>query len=84
MFIVPDTKRNRLKPRRGGMFRPGAGHAATTELERLIVGGVAIDMSLLRSWAWVASWQRRDRGRPKHPLHWTGSSRLSSFQWQRP
>jgi hypothetical protein len=53
MFIVPASKQNRLKPHRGGMVRSGEGHAAPTELERIIGGTVTINMSLLRSWAWA-------------------------------
>jgi hypothetical protein len=51
MFIAPASKQIRLKPHRGGMVRAGEGHAAPTELERIIGGTVTIDMSLLRSWA---------------------------------
>jgi hypothetical protein len=51
MSIVHESKHNPLKPRRGGMVRSGAGHAAPTELERVFESAVAIDMSLLRSWA---------------------------------
>ena len=36
MFIVPQSKQNRLKPHRGGMVGYGAGHAAPTELERML------------------------------------------------
>ena len=39
-FIVPASKQNRLKPHRGGMVRSGEGHAAPTELERIIGGTV--------------------------------------------
>jgi hypothetical protein len=53
MFIVPASKQNRLKPHRGGMVRSGEGHAAPTELERIIGGTVTINRSLLRSWAWA-------------------------------
>ena len=55
MFIVPAPKQNRLKPHRGGVVRFGEGHAAPTELERIIGGTVTIGMSLLRSWAWAGS-----------------------------
>jgi hypothetical protein len=51
MLIVPASKQNRLKPHRGGMVRFREGHAAPTELERIIGGSVTINMSLLRSWA---------------------------------
>ena len=53
MFIVHESKQNRLKPHRGGMARSGENHAAPTELERIIGGTVTIHMSLLRSWAWA-------------------------------
>jgi hypothetical protein len=51
MIIVPESDHDRLKPHRGGMMVSGAGHAAPTELERIFGGVVAINMSLLRSWA---------------------------------
>jgi hypothetical protein len=50
--MVPAPKQNRLKPHRGGMARSGENHAAPKELERIIGGTVALNMSLLRSWAW--------------------------------
>ena len=50
MFIVRETKQNRLKPLRGGMFRSGVAHAAPTELERLVGRAITINMALLRSW----------------------------------
>jgi hypothetical protein len=48
MFIVHESKQNRLKPHRGGMVAPGAVHAAPKELERIIGGTVTLGMSLLR------------------------------------
>ena len=47
MFIVPASKQNRLKPHRGGMVRSGEGHAAPTELERIIGGTVTIHLRAL-------------------------------------
>ena len=35
MFIVHESKQNRLKPHRGGMVASGAVHAAPMELERI-------------------------------------------------
>ena len=53
LWKVPASKQNRLQPHRGDMVRSGEGHAAPTELERIIGGAVAINVSLLRSWAWA-------------------------------
>ena len=53
LWKEPASKQNRLKPHRGGMVRSGKGHAAPTELERIIGGAVTINTSLLRSWAWA-------------------------------
>jgi hypothetical protein len=53
MFIVHESKQNRLKPHRGGMVASGAIHAAPMELERILGCAVTINMSLLRSWRWI-------------------------------
>ena len=74
MFIVRETKQNRLKPHRGGMSTCGADHAAPTELERLVEGAVTINMPLLRSWASVAWRRRRDRGRPNPAVQATAAA----------
>ncbi len=50
MFIVRETKQNRLKPHRGGMSTWGAAHAAPTGLKRIVGRGVAINMS--PRWGW--------------------------------
>jgi hypothetical protein len=55
MFIADESKHKRSKPHRGGMVVVGVGHAAPTELERIIGSTVTINMSLLRSWPWAGS-----------------------------
>ena len=51
MFIVHTAKQKGRKPQRGGIMGGGGGHAAPTELELIIVGLGATNMSLLRSCA---------------------------------
>ena len=64
MFIVHESKQNRLKPHRGGMVASGAVHAAPMELERILGCAVTINMSLLRSWRWIG--QGRVTGRTRN------------------
>ena len=64
MFIVHESKGNHLEPHRGGMMASGAGHAALTELERILGCGVTINMSLLRSWGRLG---RRSNSKPARP-----------------
>ena len=45
MFIVRETKQNRLEPQRGGMDLPRAAHAAPRGLGRIVGRGVAINIS---------------------------------------
>ena len=45
MFIVRETKPNRLEPHRGGLELPRAAHAAPMGLGRIVGRGVAINMS---------------------------------------
>jgi hypothetical protein len=47
------------------MVRSGEGHAARTELERIIMGTVTKDMSLLRSCAWAGSRRNLEPERPQ-------------------
>jgi hypothetical protein len=61
MFIVQETKQNRLKPHRGGKVASGVVDAAPMELERILGCGVTINMSLLRSWVWLG---RRSNSNP--------------------
>jgi hypothetical protein len=53
MFIVHESKQNRLEPHRGVMVASGAVHAAPMELERILRCAVTINMSHLRSWMWI-------------------------------
>ena len=64
MFIVHESKQNRLKPHRGGMVASGAVHAAPMELERILGCAATINMSLLRSWRWIG--QGRVTGRTRN------------------
>src|ERR1035437_10051230 len=64
MFIVHESKQNRLKPHRGGMVASGVVHAAPMELERILGCAVTIDMSLLRSWTWIGQGRKAAPERP--------------------
>ena len=64
MFIVHESKQNRLKPHRGGMVASGAVHAAPMELERILGCAVTINMSLLRSWTWIGQGRKAAPERP--------------------
>jgi hypothetical protein len=64
MFIVHESKQNRLKPHRGGRVASGAVHAAPMELERILGCAVTIDMSLLRSWRWIGQGRKAAPERP--------------------
>jgi hypothetical protein len=64
MFIVHESKQNRLKPHRGGMVASGAVHAAPMELERILGCAVTINMSLLRSWRWIGQGRKAAPERP--------------------
>ena len=64
MFIVHESKQNRLKPHRGGMVASGAVHAAPMELERILDCAVTINMSLLRSWRWIGQGRKAAPERP--------------------
>ena len=64
MFIVHESKQNRLKPHRGGMVASGAVHAAPMELERILGCAVTINMSLLRSWMWIGQGRKAAPERP--------------------
>ena len=66
MFIVHESKQNRLKPHRGGMVASGAVHAAPMELERIPGCAVTRRHGMLRpdthrprqkllSWLWPAA-----------------------------
>jgi len=67
MFIVHESKQNRLKPHRGGMVASGAVHAAPMELERILGCAVTINMSLLRSWRWIGQGRKAAPERPTNP-----------------
>ena len=64
MFIVHESKQNRLKPHRGGMVASGAVHAAPMELERILGCAVTINMPLLRSWRWIGQGRKAVPERP--------------------
>jgi len=76
MFIVRETKQNRLKPHRGGMELPRAAHAAPLGLGRIVGRGVAINMSP----RWGLALAGVDEGWPNQSMEPTGASR--SGEWQ--
>ena len=85
MFIVHESKQNRLKPHRGGMVASGAVHAAPMELERILGCAATINMALRssprrvrRSWVRVPPVElggsRRNGQVPVQPQGWRGLS----------
>ena len=76
MFIVRETKQNRLKPHRGGMELPRAAHAAPMGLGRIVGRGVAINMSP----RWGLALAGVDEVWPNQRVERKGASR--SGQWE--
>ena len=85
MFIVHESKQNRLKPHRGGMVASGAVHAAPMELERILRCAVTINMSLLRSWMWIGQGRKAapERSNPASAVD-GGIASLANFRHPRP
>ena len=83
MFIVHESKQNRLKPHRGGMVASGAVHAAPMELERILGCAVTINRSLLRSWRWIGQGRKAAPERP-NPASASVSplSRYALLRWR--
>ena len=79
MFIVRETKQNRLKPHRGGMELPRAAHAAPMGLGRIVGRGVAINMSP----RWGLALAGVDDGWPNQRVERMGASRSGQFQFVR-
>ena len=77
MFIVRETKQNRLKPHRGGMELPRAAHAAPMGLGRIVGRGVAINMSP----RWGLALAGVDEVWPNQRVERKGASRSGHLQF---